>query len=270
MVQPSRDWLNPHYGYLKTAKARQKVSHWFRSLDKDRQIQEGKILFEKLLKKAGYPLYAPIPWEKMIETQHLKTRDEFYHTLFLGELKTNRVLELMEPSKKTEAPVLAKELLATPLNSRVIFSDLGENVRYDLAACCSPIAGNPIVGLINRGRAMTVHKMSCPTIRKIANWDLRIVIAHWSHENPLDHYSVQLMTSQKLQPHFLQKVIESSMKNNVFCYMSPGCEDQLFLTQIDLFSPYPLSHERIKDILSLTFFQYGFDPASYRISMLQM
>jgi GTP pyrophosphokinase len=48
--QPSRDWLNPHYGYIKTARARQKISHWFRSLDRTRLVHEGKVYLDKQLK----------------------------------------------------------------------------------------------------------------------------------------------------------------------------------------------------------------------------
>ncbi len=268
-IHPSRDWLNPHYGYLKTSRARQKVSHWFRSLDKDRQIHEGKILFEKLLKKSGHPLNAPIPWEKMLKTQHLKTRDEFYHSLFLGELKTNRVLDLIDPPKKMDFSGLVKESPTPSSKSHVVFSDLGASVLYELSSCCSPMSGDPIIGLINRGRAMTVHKMSCLTLRKIIHWEIRIVMAHWSHQDPLNHYSVQLMTSQRLQPHILQKVTENAMKNDIFCYISSGSEDQMAFTQMDLFTSSLLCRDRIKDLLALTFSQYGLAPESYQISVVQ-
>ncbi len=39
---PSRDWLNPDYGYLKTSRARAKVAQWFRQLDQPKPVAPTK------------------------------------------------------------------------------------------------------------------------------------------------------------------------------------------------------------------------------------
>jgi GTP pyrophosphokinase len=39
---PSRDWLNPHHGYLKTARARARVQHWFREQDNIQNAVSGR------------------------------------------------------------------------------------------------------------------------------------------------------------------------------------------------------------------------------------
>jgi GTP pyrophosphokinase len=39
---PSRDWLNPHYGYIKTAKAKSHLQHWFRVKDDLEKLSEEK------------------------------------------------------------------------------------------------------------------------------------------------------------------------------------------------------------------------------------
>jgi GTP pyrophosphokinase len=41
---PSREWLNPHLGYLKSPRARSKVRQWFRAQDYDRNVSAGRSL----------------------------------------------------------------------------------------------------------------------------------------------------------------------------------------------------------------------------------
>ncbi len=46
---PSRDWMNPNAGFLRSSRARAKVATWFRKLDRDKNIAAGKELLEKEL-----------------------------------------------------------------------------------------------------------------------------------------------------------------------------------------------------------------------------
>ena len=52
-------------------------------------------------------------------------------------------------------------------------------VRF--AKCCSPIPGDPIVGFITRGKGVTVHLQSCPTVineREVS----RLIDVEWEAE----------------------------------------------------------------------------------------
>ncbi|MBX3709885.1 MAG: bifunctional (p)ppGpp synthetase/guanosine-3',5'-bis(diphosphate) 3'-pyrophosphohydrolase [Gammaproteobacteria bacterium] len=46
-ANPSRDWLNPQLGYLKSSRARAKLQHWFRVKDSMQSAVSGRELFEK-------------------------------------------------------------------------------------------------------------------------------------------------------------------------------------------------------------------------------
>ena len=50
-ADPSRDWLNPHQHYLTTSRAKAKVLHWFKQQDYDRNLQDGKEIIEREIKK---------------------------------------------------------------------------------------------------------------------------------------------------------------------------------------------------------------------------
>jgi len=270
-IHPSRDWLNPHYGYLNTSRARQKVSHWFRSLDKDRHIQEGKVLFEKLLKKSGYLTHHPIPWDKILDSHYCKTRDDFYHCYSLGEIKSTRILDLIvDPLKKQETPVSTKEHQDLTRHAHVIFSELGSHVQYGLASCCAPSYGDPIVGLINRGRAMTVHKMECATLRSIPHWDLRLIMAQWSENEPFYHRVAHVMSDSAIESEFLQKIIDCFLQRHVFCYLASEAAEKIWLTQMDLFSPLNLENGAIENLIQEVWLKNGRNIQDYQLTLLEL
>src|SRR5690606_29869423 len=48
---PSRDWMNPHLGHLKTASARAKVRHWFREQGRAEAVAAGRAMMDKELQR---------------------------------------------------------------------------------------------------------------------------------------------------------------------------------------------------------------------------
>src|SRR5690606_29323301 len=51
--KPSRDWLNPSLGYLKSSRARSKVRAWFRQQDQEHNIGVGRAVLERELHRLG-------------------------------------------------------------------------------------------------------------------------------------------------------------------------------------------------------------------------
>ena len=50
---PSRDWLNPHLGYIKTSHAREKIRQWFKKQERADNIERGREILEKELRHLG-------------------------------------------------------------------------------------------------------------------------------------------------------------------------------------------------------------------------
>ncbi|MDH4207386.1 MAG: bifunctional (p)ppGpp synthetase/guanosine-3',5'-bis(diphosphate) 3'-pyrophosphohydrolase, partial [Anaerolineae bacterium] len=50
---PSRDWLNPHLGYVRTTRAREKIRQFFRRQQREENVTRGRALLEKELKRLG-------------------------------------------------------------------------------------------------------------------------------------------------------------------------------------------------------------------------
>jgi len=54
-----------------------------------------------------------------------------------------------------------------------------EGVAVQLARCCRPIPGDPIVGIIRKGQGLEVHMHDCPQARKLRSERDRWIDVEW-------------------------------------------------------------------------------------------
>lgn len=161
---PSRDWLNPHLGYLKTSRARAKVMTWFRKQDHDRHVEQGHDLLDKELKRLG----KEIAYDDLVARFHLKSKEELFAALGRGDLRFQQIAhslqEQQEPPTETEKllnAVAAHEIKkSTDLPTDIVIGGVSNLVTH-LARCCKPVPGDDIVGYITVGRGVSIHRADC-------------------------------------------------------------------------------------------------------------
>ena len=109
--------------------------------------------------------------EKAAKEMNYKTADDLYAALGYGETTIHKVLNVL---KKYEAPKtneqLAKEKTqAQKKPSKNKKNDIIglEGLLWSLAKCCSPIPGEPIVGVITRSKGVSVHRLDCKCLYNI-------------------------------------------------------------------------------------------------------
>lgn len=187
---PSRDWMNPHSGYIQTPRARSKVAAWFKKQDRSVRIQQGRVRLEKELERYGLTL-------KHVDAEtfkrfNLQGADDFFAQLGSGDLRINQVtnyLNLRFNQHKNEETTLDKTLSAPLKKSN---SNLGKtditvqgvgNLMTTLAGCCDPIFGDPIVGYVTQNRGVTIHRKECPQFQLLAqNYPERVVTTSWGEK----------------------------------------------------------------------------------------
>lgn len=160
---PSRDWLNPQLGYLKTSRAKAKVMNWFRKQDYDRHVVEGHELLDKELKRLG----KDIPYDELASKFKYKTKEDMFAALGRGDLRIHNVLMTLqipqEPVSETDkllssVPEYKKSL---ELPTDIAIEGVG-NLMTHLAKCCKPVPGDEIVGYVTLGRGVSIHRTDCP------------------------------------------------------------------------------------------------------------
>jgi GTP pyrophosphokinase len=184
---PSRDWLNPQLGFLKTSRARAKVRHWFKQQNHDQNLLAGREILEKELHRLGI---ANISHEKLANHFHFEKTEHLFTAIGRGEMTHGQIASTIQElgghghTKATliEEPIQQMiELLPQGAGDITIYGV--DNVLTQIAQCCKPVPGDAIIGFITKHRGITIHRSDCHNIQHALeeNSD-RITEVEWNHE----------------------------------------------------------------------------------------
>ena len=167
---PKRDWLLPSNGVLASGRSRDKVRAWFHKLDRSRNLQAGRELLERELKRLGLHQAELAPVARRF---HAETVDDLYIQVALGDVGPNqvvRVLHELQHAAEPAAPALPRPPpRRAPRKDPAGFTVQGVgNLLVQLARCCQPVPGEPIAGYLTRSRGVTVHRASCASFARLA------------------------------------------------------------------------------------------------------
>jgi len=158
---PSRDWLNSNLGLVKTQRARAKIKAWFKKQEDEQNLAQGRAALERELQRLGM---LDLNFEKMARDLGYKTPDEMFIALGCGDLSVNRVIKQLEDTEES-ADILQVTAPAHKTQSTDTIQVVGlKGLLWQLARCCNPMPGEPIVGYVTRGRGATIHRQDCPNI----------------------------------------------------------------------------------------------------------
>lgn len=178
---PKEDWLS----VVKTSKARNKIRHWLKQIERERSLELGRELLDKELRKKGQTLNRYSGSEELkqaIQALGCETQDELLTTIGYGKITAGQVLQRLFPESSPKTASSAKfskvlQKLRRKPEQAIRVQGL-EDIMVRFANCCNPLPGDDIVGFISRGRGVTVHRSDCPHIsqqdpqRRIAvSWD---------------------------------------------------------------------------------------------------
>lgn len=178
---PSRDWLNPNSGYLKSSRARSKVQYWFRLQDRDKNIAAGKELLDTELNRLNLTIDS-IP--KVLARFNVNSMEELLAGIGGGEIKVTQVVHYVQSqSGKLQQPEIDPRLISKPISnqpkSHVVVQGVG-NLLTHMAGCCQPLPGDAIVGYITQGRGIAVHRDDCEQFKVLQEAHReRVVEATW-------------------------------------------------------------------------------------------
>jgi GTP pyrophosphokinase len=178
---PSRDWMNPHQGYLKTSRARSRVRQWFKRQDVEHNISAGRGLLDRELHRLGI---TGLPVEKLAGWYRFKQVDDLLAALGRGDINTSQLANAISELVPRPEPVVAERPRIKPRKESATpegFSILGVgNLLTSTARCCHPVPNDPIVGYITRGRGVTIHRRDCGNILRMEGEDLkRLIEVEW-------------------------------------------------------------------------------------------
>jgi len=203
---PSRDWLNPNLNYIHSARARAKVQHFFRILDRDKYLASGKDQFETEIAKLSLP---NVDLVKTAQHYNFTQVDDLYAAIGSGNVRLQQLLnylqlqeEKLNPIEEVDVESIVKQ--TTP-NKKNIADDNGitvsgvGNLLIHLAKCCQPVAGDEIDGFITQGRGISVHRKDCEQLaNSLSQQPERQVEVQWGAEDKQGYIvSIQIVSSDR-------------------------------------------------------------------------
>jgi len=184
---PSRDWL----GFVKSARARNKIRAWFSKERREEAIDSGKEAIAKAMRKQGLPLQRLMTADGLtvIATDLRHTDiDGLYAAVGEGHISAQHVVERLVTSLGGEEGAsedLAEATMPTKTRARrggdpgVVVVGTAD-VWVKLAKCCTPVPGDPILGFVTRGSGVSVHRRDCTNIESLLAQPDRLIDVEWA------------------------------------------------------------------------------------------
>jgi GTP pyrophosphokinase len=189
-VGPSRDWLNPALGFLKSHRARGKVRQWFNAQALAATVAQGRATVAKEQRREGAlkanleQLAHKLGFEKPDELFAAVARDEVNLRQLQGALRELAGL-VSEPKTETK-PKKARSRSVSGGGVLVVGVD---RLMTQLAKCCKPVPPDPVRGFVTRGKGVSVHREDCASLKRLAERSPeRLIEAQWGARtgNPAD------------------------------------------------------------------------------------
>lgn len=223
---PSRDWINSENGFLKTAKARNKVQSYFRKIDFDRNKEQGAALVEKELAKQGIDIskeQVNSILKLKLSRFNLKSVDDIFANVGAGDIGVNIIVGIVSANLEKDKDEVfdSNELIEDLINKRqndeilkknkvksgIIVEGVGDIMTH-MAKCCQPIPGDEIVGFVTQGRGISIHRCDCEKFRRMQElFPERVVDATWGNNVQLGNgYTVTVRIVSEDYSGFLRDI----------------------------------------------------------------
>lgn len=230
---PGRDWLS----MVKSSQARTKIRQWFKKAGREQNIERGRELLARELKRYGL-LISQVDeqlWEKMLQRYNYtaQQRDDFYASLGYGglnpvavgrwlfEFVSRRREKQLSVSDFSQVRAGRSAEKMTPEGVKIKGVD---NLLVRFSRCCKPLPGDPIVGYVTRGRGVSIHRADCPNIKHVE--EERLLPVQWERSDNQD-YPVELAIDAWDRKGLLQEVMTvlGEAKANVLAIKGSGNAD---------------------------------------------
>ena len=203
---PRLDWLT----FVVTKQASSKIKQWFKKNNREEHITLGKTALEHELTKAVFDENVKNgEFDKVAKLMNYQSADDLFAALGYGETTINKITnKLVKPEEKH--PEDAFHTSGRKSSNKDIIGL--EGMLYSFAKCCSPIPGEPIVGVITRNKGVTVHRVDCKTLETIPHE--RLMDIKWAGVNTNKTYTTTIRVETAEKMGLLKDVITAVSDNN--------------------------------------------------------
>lgn len=204
---PRLDWLN----FVVTKQASSKIKQWFKKNNREDHINLGKANLEHELTKATFDEYVKNgEFEKVAKQMNYQTAEDLFAALGYGETTLNKIVnKIKKPQPKVLDISFGQESRRKKSEKDIIGL---EGLLHSFAKCCSPIPGEPIVGVVTRSKGVSVHRLDCKSLEDIP--PERFMDIKWAGENTNRTYTTTIRIETQDKMGLLKDIIAAVSDNN--------------------------------------------------------
>ncbi|WP_341648110.1 bifunctional (p)ppGpp synthetase/guanosine-3',5'-bis(diphosphate) 3'-pyrophosphohydrolase [Thauera humireducens] len=190
-ANPNPAWLS----YARTGKARAQIRHFMKNAQQDESVALGERLLNQALRPHGLTLgqISTFAWDRFLRDRGVRHKKEVFADLGLGKRLPAIVARRLAQAQDMES---GRPDVVKPKPAGAITIRGSEGIAVQLARCCHPIPGDPIIGTLRKGQGLEVHTHDCPSVAKLRGDRGRWVDVEWEpgHDDRLFDVGIRVLT----------------------------------------------------------------------------
>lgn len=206
---PSKNWLDIAY----TNQAKNKIRAYFNKIDKAECLKKGEeILIKEFRKKkiSASDMLSGDNLDKILNDLHLANINDLYINIGSGKISVSHVINTDDHKSDVLLNKVIKDNNDTEHKGDIIVEGI-DDIKVNRAKCCTPVPGDEIVGYIQTGIGINIHKSNCPNI---ANIKERLISVRWNEK--LDKkYSTNIMAYTNEKKDLILDIASITQSNNL-------------------------------------------------------
>lgn len=168
---PRIDWLN----FVVTKLAQSKIKQWYKKNKREEHLSLGHNLLEAEIGKAKYEeLVKSHELKHISEAMNYNCVDDLLAALGYGETTVSKITNRIKRPVENEQPILSHSKVKKSKNDIVGL----EGMLYYFAKCCTPVPGEPIVGVVTRSKGVSIHRVDCASLDTVQ--EERLIDTKWA------------------------------------------------------------------------------------------
>ena len=175
-ANPNPAWLS----YARTGKARAQIRHFMKNAQQDESVTLGERLLNQALRPHGLTLgqISSFAWDRFLRDRGVRHKKDVFSDIGMGKRLPVIVARRLAEAQDMES---GRPDVVKPKPAGAITIRGSEGVAVQLARCCHPIPGDPIIGTLRKGQGLEVHTHDCPNVAKLRGDRGRWVDVEWEH-----------------------------------------------------------------------------------------
>ena len=172
---PRLDWLH----FAKSKQTQSRIKQWFKKNNRETHVNIGRSMLESELNKSVFDEKIKNGDLKNVAIEmNYKTVEDLLAALGYGETTVLKVVnKLRKPVQQEQLSFISNSKKRGKNTSDIVGL---EGLLYNFAKCCSPVPGEPIVGVVTRSKGVSVHRIDCNSLDTVPAE--RLMNISWSED----------------------------------------------------------------------------------------